>query len=300
MPDLAEVFGDGDGEPLPQSIGGYPIVRLLGRGATGVVYEARARRPPRPVAIKLLYPGATSASLRTRFAVEAELLARLDHPGIARLYEAGSEEIPGPHGAAFRLSFLVMEHVAGERLDHWADDPERPLAEVLETFVALCDAVAHAHRRGVLHRDLKPANVLVTAGGQPKVLDFGIACASQAAGEDQARITATGQVLGSVAYMSPEQLQDCRRATERSDVYSLGVILYRMLSGRLPFEAAGRSLVEQAAAVIEGGAPPPLSLHDRALGGDLETVVATAMAKRPSERYASADDLALDVRRYLA
>jgi len=300
-PDLAELFGrDGsDGSALlPEQVGGYSIVSVLGRGATGVVYEARQDRPPRPVAVKVFAPVPANSSRLSRFVTEAQLLARLDHPGIARFYASGVEAVPGPAGTSLHRFFLVMEHVQGQSLDRWADRPDLSLAELLDTFAEVCDAVAHAHRRGVLHRDLKPGNILVTVDGHPKVLDFGIACTGEVAEPGRTRFTASGRILGSLAFMSPEQLWQPRQVDERSDVYSLGVILYRLLACRLPYDLSGLSFGKAAAA--RAGAPPPLSRHHCAFGGELESLVATAMAWSPFERYPSVSDLADDVRRYLA
>ncbi len=306
VPDLAELFGADTGDPprplrqdgdgLPEQIGGYRILRLLGYGGTGVVYEARQQSPERSVALKLLCPGPATPDLRRRFAAEARLLGRLHHPDITQIFEAGVYDVTDPTGAVHSLPFLVLELVRGERLDRWAARAELTAAHRLRVFARVCEAVHYAHQRGIVHRDLKPANILVDGDRQPKILDFGIA---RAVGTDAGAVTPAGQILGSLAYMSTEQLAgDSHLVDERSDVYALGVILYQVLSGRLPFDVRHLSVAE-AAARIAGTHAPPLGTLDRALSGDLSIIADKAMAKNRERRYPSAAELAADVRRHL-
>ncbi|HEY4574285.1 MAG TPA: protein kinase, partial [Thermoanaerobaculia bacterium] len=234
-----------------------------------------------------------------RFAAEARLLGRLSHPGIARILEAGLQEIPGPGGAVLAVPFLILELVEGERLDRYA--ARISPTDRLRLFALLCDAVDHAHQQGVIHRDLKPSNVLVDRTGQPKVLDFGVACAcaaSRSGGREPTRSTSTGQVLGSLPYMSPEQLGgDPRRVDARADVYALGVILHEMLTGRPPVDVRDLPLAEAAARVAGTEAAAELA---PSLGDDLRRLLGAALARDRERRYGSAAELAREVRRHLA
>jgi serine/threonine protein kinase len=284
---------------LPEEIGGYRILRLLGYGGMGLIYEARQSDSDRSVALKVLYPWPAPPELVQRFAAEARVLARLQSPGITKIFEVGIEDITDSAGTVYRLRFLVMELVEGEPLNRYAARSDLSLADRLRVFIKICEAVHHAHQQGVIHRDLKPGNILVEAGGQPKILDFGIARLLAAESPATTRLTPAGQILGSLAYMSPERLSgDPRRADARSDIYSLGVVLYEMLAGRPPFDVSHLSVTD-AALLIERTRPPLLGSLNRALRGDLSTVVAKAMHKDPRRRYRSIGELAEDIERYL-
>lgn len=275
-------------------VAGFRIVRLLGAGGMGVVYEATQENPRRAVALKLMRPGFVSRAMLRRFEQEAQTLALLRHPGIAQVYGAGMDR----RGAAL-APYLAMELVEGETLTAYAARTAASMRQRLDLFVKLCDAVSHAHQRGVVHRDLKPANILIDAAGDPKVLDFGIA---RLTGDDAVTATVstqTGQILGTLSYISPEQLTgDPRSVDVRADVYALGVILYELLSGRLPLDLSKSSLHE-ASRIIHDTEPPPLSTFNAALRGDLETIARKAMEKDPARRYQSAAELAEDVRRHV-
>ncbi len=273
---------------LPQRIGHYRILRLLGEGGMGAVYEAEQDSPRRTVALKVVRPGLASPELLSRFRHESQILGRLHHPGIAQVYEAGLAE---------GQPFFAMEFIRGLRLDEHART--LPLPARLELLARVCDAVQHAHEQGVIHRDLKPANILVEENGQPKVLDFGVARAIDADLLTGAGLTQTGQLLGTPSYMSPEQVTgDPAAIDRRADVYALGVILFELAAHRLPHLLENRPLAEIARLILEE-APPRLGSLNPELRGDVETIVAKALAKDRTRRYASAADLAADLRRWL-
>jgi len=291
---------DEDVATLPQRIGRYEIVGKIGEGGMGIVYEARQEHPQRLVALKVIRPGMASRQTLRRFQQEGELLGLLQHPGIAQIYEAGVVELDWPDdpaGPRLRRPYFAMELVRGDPLTLYAMQRKLGRQERLELVARLCDAVQHAHQHGVIHRDLKPGNILVNAEGQPKVLDFGVARLSSADRNMTTLRTDAGQLIGTIPYMSPEQLGgDPRELDTRCDVYAIGVILYELLSGRLPFDTSGRSIADLARAAAEQK-PPPLSATDRSLRGDIETIVAKTLEKDKTRRYASAAELADDVRR---
>jgi tetratricopeptide (TPR) repeat protein len=283
----------GPGPGHPARIGPFRIIALIGHGGMGMVYEAEQERPNRLVALKIVRPGMVPASALRRFELEYEFLGRLQHPGIAQIYQAGVEETEyGPQ------PYFAMELVRGQRLDAYIRTKRPSLRERLELVASIADAVQHAHHRGIIHRDLKPANILVTDSGQPKVLDFGIARAAHD-GVLTTMHTAAGEVLGTLSYMSPEQIAgDVSSIDTRSDVYALGVILYEVLAERPPYELDRKSIAE-AARIINDSEPTRLSLATGAVPADVETIVAKALEKEKERRYRSAADLAEDIRRYL-
>jgi len=280
--------------PLPQSIGSYRVLGLLGEGGMGVVYLAQQERPRRTVALKVVRPGYLSPTLLRRFELESDILARLQHPGIAQIHEAGTAQTE--LGAQ---PFFAMEYVEGESLTAYVGDRKLDVRHRLTLFVKICDAVQHAHTKGVIHRDLKPGNIVVTAEGDPKILDFGIARATDSDVQSATMNTDVGQLIGTIAYMSPEQLAgNARELDTRSDVYTLGVILYELLSGRLPHRVEGKTIAE-AVRTIEESRPLPLGTVDSLFRGDLQTIVGKAMEKERDRRYQSAAELAADIGRYL-
>ena len=280
-------------QQLPYSIGHYRVLGLIGRGGMGVVYEAEQERPRRIVALKVIRPGLTSPTLLRRFEQESEVLGRLQHPGIAQVFEAGTADAgDGPQ------PFFAMERVVGRTLGVYADEERLTTRQRLELLAQICDAVHHAHRKGVVHRDLKPGNILVDETGQPKVLDFGVAHVTES--DIQATMqTDVGQIVGTLRYMSPEQVSgDPSQLDTRSDVYTLGVILYEMLAARPPYLVQGKALPE-ALRVIREEEAPRLGVIDRAFRGDIETIAAQALEKDKLRRYASAEAMAEDIRRSL-
>ncbi|HMN95716.1 MAG TPA: protein kinase [Phycisphaerales bacterium] len=301
----------GHGRRLPARIGRFDIVGVIGHGGMGVVYEARQDEPSRAVALKVMHAGrATGRSLR-RFRREAQTLGRLQHPGIAQIFEAGVDDW-GEGGQPY----FAMELVRGPELLTFAHERSLGVRERLALLARVCDAVHHAHQHGVIHRDLKPANILVVdessgddgsgtthskdgIAAQPKILDFGVA---RLLDSDTAPITvqtSAGQILGTVPYMSPEQAEGDPGAIDiRTDVYALGVVAYELLAGRLPHDLKGKPLHE-ALRVLREHEPTRLGALDRRLGGDIETIVAKALSKDRHHRFASAAEMAADFRRVL-
>ena len=289
----------------PTRLGRYTIVRPIGEGGMGVVYLAKQDEPNREAALKLVQRDRLDASTRRRLAREAEALGRLSHPGIARIYEANAGD------GQTDMAFIAMEFVDGPSITAYAREANLGVGQKLQLLISVCDSVQYAHQKGVIHRDLKPANILVSCDSskvqklensddraQPKVLDFGIARLFDASSalDDQ---TITHDFSGTLAYMSPENVAGDKRAVDtRSDVYSLGVVGYELLTGNLPFDLSDLSLLESARLVANGN-PARVSHHFPQLRGDIDCIFAKALARDPEERYTSAAALADDLRRYL-
>jgi tetratricopeptide (TPR) repeat protein len=288
--------GNGDeGAPRqipPAQIGRYRVLRVLGEGGMGVVYEAVQEHPHRTVALKVVKPGLEGSLLR-RFEHESQALARLQHPGIAQIYEAGVAD------AGFGAQpYFAMEFIRGQALREYVEAHHLNVRERLMLIAKICQAVEHAHQRGLIHRDLKPGNILVDETGQPKILDFGVARVA----DSQAQVTRqtdVGQLVGTLEYMSPEQvLADPAQIDTRTDVYALGVILYELLAGRRPYKLSRQ--LHEAVHTIREEDPAALSSVSRQYRGDIDTIAAKALEKDKSRRYGSAAALSSDIERYLA
>jgi serine/threonine protein kinase len=276
-----------------QRIGTYEIIRPLGAGGMGAVYEARQARPERTVALKVTNTALASAASLRRFEYEAEILARLQHPGIAQVYEAGVADV-GP----FRIPFFAMELIpAAATLTSYAAEHRLNVPARLQLFLQACAAVHTAHLLGVIHRDLKPGNILVAGhqAAQVKVIDFGIARLADSA-EDQTR---TGDMVGTPAYMSPEQARaDGSPIDARADVYALCVVLFELLTSQRPYaESVGGPGWRERILSDEPRRPSAIA---PALNDELDAIILKGLRKAPADRYQSVDHLATDVRRYLA
>lgn len=295
----------------PVKIGKYAPGRVLGEGGMGVVYEATQETPRRTVALKLIRPEMVTPAMLRRFAHEADVLAHLQHPCIAQLFDADLmdarfEDAP-PGGQFRRIPAIAMELVAGEPITVVAQREGWSAEAIARVFARVCEGVDHAHKRGVIHRDLKPANILVESGGaanahNPKILDFGIARLTGGTADpaQQTMVTHAGQMIGTLAYMSPEQAAGDPRAIDiRTDVYALGVTLFELLAGRRPIDLQGLNIT-QAAVAIRDRVPVRLRTIRGDMPPDLEAIAAKAIEKNPAERYESAGALGEDLRRFLA
>jgi serine/threonine protein kinase len=277
-----------------REIAGFRILRIVGRGGMGVVYEAEQRAPRRRVALKLLEHGIGSSD-RRGFRSEAEVLARLTHENIARVHAAGTEDIEFAPGETRSVAWIAMEYVEDAR-NFVAACADLPLARKLELAAQVCDAVHHGHERGVIHRDLKPSNVLVGLEGQPKVIDFGVA---RAVGATESMHSRQGDLIGTLQYMSPEQVEGRVADIDvRTDVYALGLLVYEVCVGRRPLPVADMTL-PQAARVIAEDAPPDPAVLAPGFPRELGWVLLKALEKDKALRYAGADDLGGDLRRFL-
>jgi eukaryotic-like serine/threonine-protein kinase len=275
----------GDGQELAV-FPGYEVLSVLGRGAMGVVYKARQTGLDRFVALKVLPQGGQSdkESLQ-RFRTEARATAQLHHPNIVQIFDIGEQDA---------LPYFSLEFVDGGSLAQKLRGQPQPPRQAVVMVETLARAIAVAHERGIVHRDLKPANVLLTAAGQPKITDFGLA---KLLGE-QNRYTIHGAILGTPSYMAPEQARgNMKGICPATDVFSLGAILYEMLTGRPPFQ--GATIFDTMQQLMHDRPRPPRAFRPE-LPRDLERVTLKCLEKSPADRYPLASDMADDLRRFLS
>lgn len=275
---------------IKEEFAGYELLEQIGRGGMGVVYKARQLQPSRTVALKMIRAGifASQADIQ-RFHTEAEATANLEHEGIVPIYEVGERD--GEH-------FFSMKFIEGESLAKRVGAVDLARQQAVELLKTVCDAVAHAHQQGIVHRDLKPSNILLDGKGRPWVTDFGLAKYL----DRDSTLTAAGDVMGTPGYMSPEQAAgQADKVTTTSDVYSLGAILYEMLTGQPPIQvdtADRLNFLDVLQRIQEQEAAPPRR-KDRRIPRDLDTICLKCLEKDPASRYPTAEELAADLGRYL-
>ncbi len=288
----------GDRTPLADTFPGFEILREIHRGGQGVVYQALQKTTRRKVAIKVIHGGPfTGSSGRARFEREVQVLGQLDHPNIVGIHDSGVT----PDGSFY----YVMDYISGQSLDEVLRAEEKPPVDrALKLFIKICDAVNAAHLKGVIHRDLKPANIRIDSNGEPIVVDFGLA---KIAGPDVTEyeddtprlMTITGQFIGSLPWASPEQAQGTPGKIDvRTDVYSLGVVLYQMLTGKFPYQVVGtmRDVLDN---ILKAEPARPSTIR-RQINNEVETIVLKCLSKERERRYQNAGELARDLRHYLA
>ena len=276
-------------------LGGVKIIRLIGEGGMGRVYEALQERPSRTVAVKVIRQGITSEKTMRRFEREAEFLGKLQHPGIAQIF------IVGTYSSDFGdVPFYVMEFIPNAKpITNYAHEHGLTLGEKLGIFSRVCEAVSHGHDRSIVHRDLKPGNILVDGSGNPKVIDFGVARSTDSDLALNSMKTDTGQMVGTVQYMSPEQFgPDPDDLDGRTDVYSLGVVLYELISGSPPYVVRRKALHEASRVVCEQ-VPVPLRSVDKSVPREVSAIAERCLQKDPRHRYHNAGELAADLGRFL-
>lgn len=269
----------------PKKIGHYEILEKLAQGGMGIVYKARHQHLQHICALKvILHSQEISAEMLTRFHRESQMVARLKHPGIVQVLDSGQEA---------EQHYFVMEYVEGKTFEHWMRE-KKTLKAQLEIFQKILESLHYAHQEGIIHRDLKPANIFITNDGFPKIGDFGLA--KEIRSPEIQRLTKSGEIMGTPAYMSPEQLLGGQKISFATDIYAMGICFYQLLTQQIPFE--GKTIHELFYAIIHENIPPPSSIKKK-LPRDLETIALKALRKEPEKRYTSAKAFAQDIERFL-
>ncbi len=280
----------------PERVGQFTIRRVIASGGMGTVYEAMQENPRRSVAVKVLKRIMADDSSIHRLEYEAQILARLRHPGIAQIYEAGSYTIDNE-----TLPYFAMEYIPNARsVTEYARERNLSTKQRLDLFLQVCDAVHHGHQRGIVHRDLKPSNILVESHGRVRIIDFGIAHAADAESAQPDTESDFGKIIGSLSYMSPEQFEyDPRDIDTRADIYALGIVMYELLTGSLPYDVTGKS-INAAASIVRDAPPHSMRGLSTPVPDELEIIARKALQKDREQRYQSAYGIAQDIRRFLA
>ncbi len=280
---------------IPQEICGYNILHILGEGGMSIVYAALQEHPKRTVALKVLRGGMYSPTASKRFHQEVEILGQLDHPWIAKIYDAGA------HDDGNGLTpFYVMEYIeGGKELSDYLDEHELSERELLKLFTMITSAVEHGHHKGIVHRDLKPGNILINQQGEPKIIDFGVARSLNKEGVSEEAMTEAGRLVGTVQFMAPEQVDSAIMDIDaRCDVYALGTVLFLLLTGRLPRTLEGLPIYEAVRQICEEQPVHP-TVYNSDISKDLEAIILKAIASNREDRYQTAGALGRDMLRYL-
>ena len=282
-------------QAIPKHIGDYSIIKVLGEGGMSVVYTAKQKHPNRMVAIKVLRGGRFSTTASKRFYLEVEILGKLDHPWIAKIYDAGTHD--DGNGAT---PYYVMELVENAReLTPYLEQEKPNRRELLKLFTMITSAVEHGHHRGIVHRDIKPGNILIDEKGEPKLIDFGVARSLDNNKVNEQAMTEAGRLVGTVQFMAPEQVDTkISDIDARCDVYALGAVLYQMLTGRLPRTLEGLPIYEAVRQIcLEDPVRP--TVYDASLDQNLEAIIMKAIETNRENRYQTAGAFGRDMLRYL-
>jgi serine/threonine protein kinase len=284
-----------DEQVIPKEINGYKITGILGEGGMSIVYTATQQHPKRTVAIKVLRNGLYSQTASKRFHLEVEILGKLDHPWIAKIFEAGTHD--DGNGAT---QYYVMEHVKNAReLTQFIEDEKPNRRNLLKLFTMITSAVEHGHHRGVVHRDIKPGNILIDSKGEPKLIDFGVARSLSSETVQEQAMTEAGRLVGTVQFMAPEQVDpNISDIDARCDVYALGAVLYQMLTARLPRTLEGLPIYEAIRQICKEDPVLP-TVYDNTIDQDLEAIIMKSIENNRSKRYQNAGAFGRDMLRYL-